>query len=281
MKHSILYTLSMAVLALFMGACSEEGFTTFDGRVAGIYLQRNGSYNVDSEGNIISSSQQYVDSTSISFASIADDVMTYTVPITVKIMGYVTDYDRPFTLKVDEQASTAVRGTHFDYNETDCVIPAGAAQTNVPVTLYRTDDLVDNRYKVVFYLESNENFTTELEQYKSINSWSAVGDTLCGTRYSITFSEIYTEPFQWEIFFGPDYAGDWSVSKEKRVNALMGWSHADWDNGTVTLGVMAYAAQMLRRDLQAAADSGEPVIDDDGEYMQLVGNYRVDYSAYE
>lgn len=280
MKHIISCIASLLLLMLLIPACSEEEIMTFDGRVAGIYLQRNSSYTMDGQGNI--SSQKYADSTSLSFADSTEEATCIITQLTVKIMGNVVDYDRPFTLKVDEQASTAVRGTNFDFNESDCVIPAGAAQTYVPITIYRTPDLAEDEKKhfIEFYLEDNDFFTVELEQYKDIDDWAATGDTLCGSRYTIIFSEIYTVPFYYEIF-GPDYFGDWSVSKEKLINSLMGWTHQDWDNGTVQLGALGYAAQLTHNHLQEAADSGNPILDDDGSYMQLTGSYVVDYSAYE
>lgn len=271
---------SLLFIAMLLTACSEEDIMTFDGRVAGIYLQRNGTYSVDSYGNIIS--QEYADSASVSFANSTEDVTSIAEYLTVKVMGYVTDYDRPFSLKVDEQATTAIRGTNFDFNEADCFIPVGASEVKVPITLYRTSDLAeeDKEYRIVFYLEDNEYFTVELEEYKNIDSWTAAGDMLCGSRYTIIFSEIYTEPFYYSLF-GPDYFGTWSVSKEQLINSLMGWAHTDWDNGTVQLGALGYAAQLTHNYLQDAADSGNPVLDDDGKYMQLTGNYMVDYSVYE
>lgn len=280
MKQLLKYMASLLLGTLLFTACSEEDIKTFNGQVAGIYLQRNSSFTMDSDGNI--TSQQYSDSTSLSFADSTAEVTRIITPLTIKIMGYVTDYDRPFVLRVDEQASTAVRGVNFDFDEAACVIAAGTAQTYVPITLYRTPDLVteERTYRIEFYLEPNEYFSVELEQYKNIESWAATGDTLCGTRYKVIYSEIYTEPFYYSIF-GPDYFGDWSISKEQLINSLMGWTHNDWDNGTVQLGHLGYAALLMRRHLQAAADSGNPIIDDNGQFMQLTGSYMVDYSDYE
>ena len=61
----------------------------------------------------------------------------------------------------------------------------------------------------------------------------------------------------------------------------MGWTHLDWVNFNVPYGTMAYAAKLFRKELQALADAGTPVIDEDGSYMQLMPPYEVDYSAYE
>ena len=164
--------------------------------MSGIYIQRNVSTSSNNDGYYTGTT--YADSTNYSFAS-AGDITQATVPLTIKIMGNIVDYDRPFVLKVDESKSTAIRGTHFDYDENACVMPANAAQTTVPVTLFRHADLTTAYYRVEFFLEANEFFTLELEQYKNTDSWTATGDTLCGTRYAIRFSEILTNEEAAEI----------------------------------------------------------------------------------
>lgn len=281
MKHFkyIVYSL----IALIIASCSEEKLKTFNGEVAGVYFQRVSSYTVDANGNALT--YKYTDSLSVSFATSAPDVQKQTTYLDVCVMGDCVPYDRPFVMKFDEANSTAKRGVHFDFNESDCVIKANTAKTRVPVTIYRHPDLKTGTYRIEFYLEPNEYFSTVLEEYKNTSDWQTAGDTLCGTRFKILCSEIYTRPSYWD--FAVDELGEWSVSKEIMVNELMGWTHTSWINGggssenAVQYGHMAYAAKLLRKDLQAAADAGHPVIDDDGSYMQLGENYAVDYSAYE
>ena len=260
-----------------LAACSEEDFTMFSGEVSGIYIQRTVSTSTNNDGYYTGTT--YADSVNYSFAS-AGDITQTTVSLTVKLMGELADFDRPFVLKVDESKSNAVRGTHFDYNESDCFMPAGASQTNVPVTLFRHADLTTGYYRVEFYLEANEYFTPELEQYKNTDSWTATGDTLCGTRYAIRFSEILTNPGMWWSLNMEDYCGEWTANKETLLNQIMGWTHSDWTGWRVSYGQMAFATKQLRKMLQEAADSGSPILDSDGSYMQLVPPYEVDYSAY-
>ena len=269
------YTLICACLWV---ACSEEEFTTFGGEVAGIYIQRDATTSYDANGNryVVG----YCDSVSYSFAS-AGDATQATQYLTVKVMGNVVDYDRPFTLKVNESNSSAVRGTHFDFDDNDCVIAAGTARTSVPVTLFRHADLTKGDYRVEFYLESNEYFTTELEKYKSTASWSTTGDTLCGTRYAIRFSEKLTKPTLMWMTQAEDLFGEWSPNKETLINQLMGYAHTDWTKGNVTYGRLLFAVKQLRKMLQEAADNGEPILDADGSYMQFAPDHAIDYSAYE
>lgn len=261
----------------FFTACSEESFTTFNGELSGIYIQRNVSSSTNNDGYYLGTT--YADSVNYSFAS-AGDITQATIPLTIKIMGNIVDYDRPFVLKVDESKTTAIRGTHFDYDESSCVMPANAAQTTVPVTLFRHSDLTTGYYRVEFYLEANDYFTPELEQYKNTDSWTATGDTLCGTRYAIRFSEILTNPGMWWNLYMAEYCGEWTANKETLLNQIMGWTHSDWTGWRVPYGQMAFAAKQLRKMLQEAADAGTPILDADGSYMQLIPPYEVDYSAY-
>ena len=63
----------------------------------------------------------------------------------------------------------------------------------------------------------------------------------------------------------------------------MGWTGTDWSNAGMTgqkiqYGRLEYFANYIRKYLQQKADEGEPLLDDDGSYMQLGANYLVDYS---
>lgn len=276
------YALAM-LAAISLWSCSEDDFSIYEpGTKAGIFIQRVSSTTYDNTGSTIIS-QNYTDSTAVSFASVRADIMEQQVSITVNLMGDTVGYDRKFILKVDDSKTTAVRGTHFDFKEEDCVIKAGQAKAVVPITLYRHADLLKSTLNVTFKLEANENFTLELEQFRNSSLWNSVtGKMLCGSIYKFSMSEKYSMPSYWSSF-GEDYWGTWSATKEKMVNSIMGWSHADWSNAgfsgaKIALGKFAYAARKLHDQLQEAADKGTPVYDEDGQYMQLSDAYAVDYT---
>ena len=271
----IINKLGVVLLAGFcMASCSEEDFTTFAGNKSGIYFQKVASTTL--EGIPL----EFSDSTAISFSSLAPDKMEYTVTVPVKIMGVVADHDRTFTMKIDESKTTAIRGDHFEFDESKCVMPDNKTSVNVPVVLKRHKDLETKMVRIEFILEDNQDFTVELESYKNTPAWNATGAQLCGSRFKIIYSDTYTVTDWWDIN-GTTYYGTWSASKEKRVNAIMDWTHYDWENWRVPPGQMGYAAKLLKKELQALADAGTPVVDDDGKYMQLPAPYSVDYSAYE
>lgn len=274
MKKIIYQIAVILFVTLWFTACTEEQFTTFNGEKSGIYMANVQSTNIS--GAVLS----YIDSITFSFASSKSDVTQLKRQISVRVMGNPVNYDRPFVFKVDETKSTAKRGINFDFNDEDCVIPANTVLKNIPVIIYRTPDLASLTLRVEFKLEPNEHFTTELERYKNTVAWNATGTTMCGTRFKISFNEFYSEPSWWGMM-GGEMFGSWSISKEKRVNAIMGWTHVDWENWNVPYGRMPFAAKQLQKQLQALADEGHPVIDDNGKYMQLASAYAVDYSAYE
>ena len=275
MKMSKLYKSAFlgVVGLLSLAACSEKEFITYDGSKAGIYLQRVSTTTMS--GAPIS----FSDSITISFASYAGDIKEYKIGIPVCIMGNVAAVDRRFDLYVDKDKTTAIEGEDYAFSDTACYIPAGKSKQTVYVKLLRSDHLAKETLRLIFSIRSNENFTTELESYKNQASWSATGDQLCGTSYKVIYSDQYTSTTWWE-WYGNTYYGAWSIKKEKLLNELMGWTHKDWQNWKVPYGQMPYAAKKLRNYLQAAADAGEPVREEDGSFMQLPAPYSVDYSKY-
>lgn len=272
---NIKYKITGLFLVLIgLSGCAEDDFTTFQGEKTGIYMTEVSS--TDMNGSV----STYIDSISFSFALYPSAFTKIPISVPVRIMGNIKDYDRPFILKVDESRSTAKRGINFDYEDKDCVIPANGAIKKVPIIIYRTPDLATKTYRIEFILEANEHFTIELEKYKNTAAWNAPGVFLNGNRFKISFNEFYNEP-RWWGYTAVNFFGRWSISKEKRVNAIMGWTHMDWEYWRIPYGRLPFAAKMLRKELQALADAGTPVIDDNGKYMQLATPYEVDYSAYE
>lgn len=247
---------------------------TYEGNKAGIYLQRVSA--TDINGTPLG----FSDSLVISFASYAANFKEYPVAVPVCIMGDVTDYDRPFTLVVDKEKSTAIEGEDYEFSDTACYIPAGKTKQTVRLVLKRSDRITTETARLVFSLKDNANFVVELESYKNVTDWKTQGEELCGSSYKIIFSDKYAITTWW-TYNGEMFYGKWSVKKEKLLNELMGWTHSDWERWKVAYGQMPYAAKKFRKYLQEQADNGTPVKEDDGSFMQLMPPYQVDYSKYE
>lgn len=267
-----------------MVSCSEEDFTTYQSgtvgegtALSGICFQK--AYYTDINGNALS----YTDYTTLSFSSAPSNITQTTVNVPVSLMGDVTDQNRTFKLSVDAEKSTAVAGVHYDVADTACYMPAGKAKQNVPVILYRHEDLLSKQLSIVLKLEPNENFTTPLEKFKEDATWNSSDTTmLSGTVYTIYVTEKYSKPSYWNSY-GNTYFGTWSAKKEKMINEIMNWKHSDWSYAgfsgyPIASGKFPYAARKMREKLQAAADAMQPIYDEDGKFMQLGSSYLVDYS---
>lgn len=276
MKQNII-SLCGAVLmaALTLTSCSEEDFITFDGQKSGIYIQKVNTTTIS--GTPIS----FTDSVYFTFANYGTEYKEMLVKVPVYIMGDLKDYDRQFILTVDESRTTARNGIDYEFSDTACYIPAGKHQQDVYIKLLRTDILATTDLRIELELKDNENFTVELTSYNSQANWAsaASGKELCGSRYKIIFNDTYTYTMWWE-WYGDDIYGKWSIKKEKILNELMGWTHYDWERWKVPYGLMGYSAKKMQKYLQAAADSGNPIREDDGTLMQLQPPYMVDYSQY-
>jgi hypothetical protein len=132
---------------------------------------------------------------------------------------------------------------------------------------------------LVLRLEANEHFNV-LDTYKSSNSWSnTTAGNLDGALYTFIISEIYTQPAYWSN--AVNYFGEWNPTRYSFINSYFGFSVDDWlwaPGGKVTTARFGYYARELQKELQRRADAGDPVYDEDGSFMQLPGDYAVDYS---
>ncbi len=275
--RNILYLFIGVVLLISGYSCSHDGINLYDGPQSGIYFQQIATTDVD--GNPLS----FTDSISFSFAGYAADHVEHPLRFYVATMGRMYDYDRPYVLKYIQEESTAIEGEDFDLLRNDFMIRAGQVQDTVIVTLKRTPRVRQESLVLRFRLEPNQHFTLPVDSFKNSTIWSSDAPMLPANKFTVSVSEVYKAPFNWR-FFGIEFFGEFSVAKMLEIEKVMGWTYTDWQNTSstkVSKGKFGFAANLLKSHLQALADAGTPVYDDDGRFMQLPGEYAVDYSAYE
>ncbi|MFI3266835.1 MAG: DUF4843 domain-containing protein [Rikenellaceae bacterium] len=151
MKNKILFRFSalLAVAALF---CScDDTWLMYDTD------QKSHLYFIDKSGT-----------SQFSFALLQDQQSEYNM--TVKLMGMPSDQDRTFDISyIDAEAGetlmsgsteypvvTAVEGEDFIMN--DLVIPAGEVEVVIPITINRTDKMMDSFVKLQFEIVENDEF---------------------------------------------------------------------------------------------------------------------------
>ena len=113
----------LLVLALWglAGACEKKEIPMFTTDDAGIYFQRVTSYIYGS------TTENYGDSVAYSFVSAQATAKSAVLSATVRTMGKVADYDRPFKVVVDQEGTTAIEGKHYEGDLDTVVVPAGAS----------------------------------------------------------------------------------------------------------------------------------------------------------
>lgn len=265
-----------SILALALASCNEDAIDTFDREECGIYFQYGGPQTVGGSVEV------YYDSLYFSFSLCSPEIKDTTLYTMVKTMGNVKDYDRPFTLTFNKETTTAVEGTHFTIDQSACVIPAGQSKAKVGITLHRAEDLLNNEVSLYLKLEDNEHFKVYFTTQNKYNYFGYTDQTIRADEFVFAFGESYYEPFYW--MFAEEFLGPWSIAKFQYFNTTLGINPADWDTAgseesKVSYSRMAIYASILQKALQAAANSGNPVLDSDGSFMQLASAYQVDYSG--
>lgn len=277
MKWKII--LFVSSLTLVFCACEKQDISVFTTDDSGIYSQRVTSYIYNS------TTEYYGDSVAYSFASAKASVKSVVLSATIRTMGKVVDYDRPFKVVVDQEGTTAIEGKHYEVNLDTVVVPAGKSTAYVRVRFFRTDDMMEKAVRLAIRLEDNEYFKCYFPEYKNTNAYSATGVMIHGDEFVFSLSEMYTEPWYWSMF-GDGFFGNWTPKKFLVVNSVCGLSAADWDNAgyagaKIQYGRFNFFTTTVQKYLQEQADAGTPELDSDGSYMQLAPSYSVDYSRYE
>ncbi len=266
-------------LLLFLSGCSEDEIETFDLNESKVFFQVQSFSGANG-------SEGYSTSTSYSFVGNKQSFTQYVFNGTVKVMGEIKDYDRPFKVVIDKDKTTMTEGLGFEINTDTLKIKAGENSAKVAVRFFRTKDLLERSDTLTLKLEANEFFDV-LNEYKSDNNWAnTTADKIDGSRYTFVMTEIYTRPDSWSgsgPLYVNSYFGEWNPIKYIFINDFFGFNSNDWiyiNSATSKLssGRMLFYARQLQKELQRRADSGKPVLDEDGSNMQLPAPYNVDYS---
>ncbi|SMD10395.1 DUF4843 domain-containing protein [Pedobacter nyackensis] len=195
------------ILLLIMASCKKEELMYED--KAGIYIDKEKFVGVR-------------DSTSYSFAEKANTVMLDTIYIPVKISGNMSPVDRIVPLKVDENLTTALAGTHYQILETK--IKANEITGRVPILIKRTADLKAKQVRLYVKIATSAEFPLQIMNTKTNNTFNGepVGTYVPG--YLIKLSDQLLKPDTWDasgswfkLFFGT-----YSATKYKFIIDITG-----------------------------------------------------------
>lgn len=269
----------LTIAALAMTSCDHDELELYSGLPGAVYIQMVNT--TDIYGNPTSYRQSAGE---LSFSNSSPSITYAYVSFTVRLAGEVKDYDRRYGIRVDPEKTTAIEGVDYDLSENEFSIKAGKGSDVVRVKILRNERMLTQTLTLAFQLEANENFTLDIDHYRNSSSWNVPGDDFDATIFSMSFSEKYTAPSFWSRYQSL-YFGDFTAKKFAMLNETMDWIASDWINAgfsgfKIQYGKLDYATTMLRNKLIEAAESGNPILDEDGEPMQLADKYVIDYSEY-
>lgn len=272
------WMLALAVAGV-CSACQEEKVEVYERGDNMVYFQsQNFSGGNGAEG--------YTTTTAFSFVDY-DAALTFVeFKAEVRLLGEVKNYDRALKVVVDKERTTMLPydeqtspdgGYVMDFDTLK--IKAGSNRGVVAVRFMRNASIKKQIDTLVLKLEANEYFDV-LDEYKSSNVWSnTTAGMIDGSRYIFAISEIYTRPGRWTEVAADNYFGAWNSTRYVYINGLFGFTTNDWTwaTGKISKGRMGFYARELQKELQRRADASDPVLDEDGSYMQLPDAYHVNY----
>lgn len=263
--------IGVLLLTLALQSCEKETmrYKGEPGNVSGIYFLYSSSYTMSGGMKI----EHYQDSVEVTFAQVIANEKEMTLNLPVRVLGNLSGKERAFKVRVS--SGTAVEGVDYLPLQEEYMMPANKERTTLPLVLKRTEKLKKEKLNLTVELVENNNFKLLLPVKTSDD-----GTEVVTTHIKVIFSEIYTEPRQYELF-GRGIFGTFTVKKFDFINTVMHWSPSNWEDGTVTFGIMSYVARKVQAELQERADQNIPEYDEDGAFMQLEPPYTVDYSKYE
>ncbi|MFC2109905.1 DUF4843 domain-containing protein [Bacteroidota bacterium] len=256
MKKYIKNIILTCTVALSIMACTEDKLDLYDGAGKSIlYFQ----WSVDGFRNDVGNK---LDSISVSFASRGEEITDSIYNIPVKILGNLSNIDRPFKVQV-LPASTAVEGV--DYTMPDNVfIPAQSATGVLPITLLRSQTMLSEAVSIEVRLVANENFDTNY--YGSSEKLNS-NVPLKYNEFKLIASDILNKPLLWSSVVG--ILGEYSAKKFRLYASVNNIPLPNWDNSLDAPGIFFARARALANYLIENRANNTPILEDDGTEMRL------------
>lgn len=266
----IIYCL-MLLAAVFQSASCKKEMMGYEGMEGVYFAVRSGpSYQTPS-------TWPYHSYTNIEFVK-QSGIQELTVNIAVMMTGPLKDYDRPFSVEINPDSTTAIAGVHYLPLPETCIIPANATTGYIPVTLKRTPDMQQANKKIGLRLVANEHFGL------AFPDWKAIPDLGVGTRgtdtawnaalHTINVNDLMVQPAVWRgsvVAVTNRETGSWGAFTPKKMELmcqLFNLTYEDFGSDvTMTLVLSNLITSEMTRYLVDRFNAGTPVKEDDGRLM--------------
>lgn len=273
MKKLVNYCFILAALLLGVG-CTQEETMDYEGK-DGLYFDVQ--YGAEHGNENVWAHQFY---SYVGFGGL--DSATYVLPIRIKVVGRVVDYDRPFQVEIVADSTTAEEGVEFEFVK-DLVIKAGEMQTDLVCTLNRTDRMKDSTFQIQFRLVGGEYFELPFSEIGNIpgrwtDSQTAYSSNIDPGIHNVFVDNFLSRPLGWGVeettLPTAVILGKYTPTKYQLLLDITGLPQADFnDQKKMNAGLRAYACRVLSAYLMEQYKKGRDywVLDEDGTMMYTFG----------
>ena len=182
LTHRLANAFSIFCLLAVFASCDNKDIDSFD--TATSYLYFDVPYILNADGT---SSEFREDSIYYSFAIYPETVTSNTLKVVVKTIGMATDYDRPYTVEIVDDITTAT-SAEWDPSVVDNrSIKAGELADTIFIDVQRTKALSERWMHVYLRIIPNEYFAAGYGTLQEVK---------------VAFSDVLAEPSWWRGWTG-------------------------------------------------------------------------------
>lgn len=261
----LLYTL-FALLPLLTGC--EKDLMDYEG-LEGVYFAVQYG---DSWGG--ERTWPYMPYSKVSFMEVSGNENT--VSLRVMVTGGAKDYDRTFYLEANPDSTTAVTNTDYLPIQREWTIKAGELQTDIEVTLLRTELLQEKELTLGLRLVPSPDLTLAFTNFAAVDGHTSgtVIKNFDASLHQLRFDDMLGRPKGWvgtdESPYNGGYEsgmfGAYSRKKLELMCELTGLTYADFNKQMPSV-ISTFVTKKLSAYLIERYNAKDPVLEDDGRLM--------------
>lgn len=218
--------------------------------------------------------------TTIEFTKIP--VADTTLKLRVRITGNVKDYDRAIKVKINKDSTTAVENTNYVFDANNLIVKAGLHYCDIPITIKRADNLITQTLQVRIQLEENEHFKLAFDKLYSLPGSMPMSPKDEGhnpSLHTIYMNFFLVRPSEWVPKMDYQHGkqelgllGQFSVKKFNVISEVCSITYDEFTNPSTMPNVRVQVInQMMKAYLISQFNSGNPILEDDGRLMWVMG----------
>ncbi len=214
--------------------------------------------------------------TAVEFGNMDIDITSYDVEIRVTASGTPKNYDRPFSITIGNDSTTAVAGEDYESFGMDYILPAGEQYAYIPITILRSERMQTDTLTLQLRLQPNDYFTCPFTNYRD-NPQADVPQTAYGYNYNaeehkIVISDVMTRPEGWVGGYnnsGTGIMGNFYPKKWRLMMEITGTTMDDFTTERMPNARANVICDTFARYLVEQANLGREhaILDEDGTMM--------------